>query len=126
MLAPMLGPAVAVLTLVVLLGLTLALLHMRPGRGAPALLGAAHGVLGATGIVLLLLAAQRSAKAAAQGAGTFGFDATWLLVFALLLGLTVLYFVRRGRAGQAALMIVLHGTIAVMGYVILVAYWSLA
>lgn len=120
----MLAAAVAVFSLVVLLGLTLALLHLQRRGGAPAALGALHGVLGASGIVLLLLAAKSSAKAAAQGAGSFGFDATWLLSAALVLGLWILFLLRRGRRQQAGLLIALHGTLAVLGYVILAAYWS--
>ena len=123
----MLAAAVAVFSLVVLLGLTLALLHLQRRGGAPAALGALHGVLGSAGITLLLLtAAKPSAKAAAQGVGTFGFDATWLLSAALVLGLWILFLLRRGRRQQAGLLIALHGTIAVLGYVILAAYWSLA
>ena len=124
MLGPMLGAAVAVFTVVVLLGLTLALLHMQRKDGPPAAVGALHGVLGAGGVTLLLLAAKPSARAAAQGAGTFGFDATWLLVAALLLGLWILLLLRRGRRSHAGLLIALHGTVAVLGYVILAAYWS--
>ncbi len=121
----MLAAAVAVFSVVVLLGLSLALLHLQRPRGAPAALGALHGVLGASGVTLLLAAARPSAKAAAQGAGTFGFDATWLLSAALVLGLGVLFLLRRGRRPQAGLVIALHGTIAVLGYVILAAYWSI-
>ena len=120
----MLAAAVAVFTLVLVLGLTLALLHLQPAGRAPAALGALHGALGASGVALLLLAAKPSAKVAAQGVGTFGFDATWLLSAALVVGLWILFLLRRGRRRQAGLLIALHGTIAVLGYVILAAYWS--
>jgi hypothetical protein len=122
---PMLILSLATLSLAAVLGLALALLHMRPAGLPQRWPGAVHGTLGALGFLALLSGARASAHGAAEGVGSFGDIAAVLLALALAAGLTVLVLLRRGRRGAAGVMIALHATVAILGYVILATYVSL-
>ena len=111
-----------------LLGTLLALLHLRSAEAAtarpPWLLGFAHGVIGAAGFAALAWALAAPPHGAARGIGAFGWDAIALLGAALLLGLAI-PLLARARRRSTDLAMVLHGSVAIIGYVILMAYVSL-
>jgi hypothetical protein len=107
--------AFVVLSLAVLLGMLLAVLHVRPGGGrARARIGLLHGGGGAAGVALLLLALRGAVL------GALAWDAVALLVAGLLGGATCYVLVRRGRPPD--LLLVLHGALAFIGYVLLAGY----
>ena len=119
------------LGLTALLGAALAILHTGlPGVPRPSwALGGLHGVLGAAGLAVLVVALWRQPGAAAaarakMGTGGFGAAAAWVLGLALLAGLGPI-LARIRRAPISGLVIGLHATLAIMGVVILAAYVSL-
>lgn len=119
----MLLAATIVATLAVLFGLTLALLFAH-GTVYPRPVGWVHGALGVSGLVLLLLALRGPPRGVAMGAGNFGLIAAWLLAVALVFGLLMFRrSLRRGTVPGAAVGI--HATLAIAGFVMLVAYASL-
>jgi hypothetical protein len=110
-------------TVAVLLGLVLALLFAH-GTAYPRLVGWLHGALGVAALVLLLLALRGPPRGMAMGAGSFGVIAAWLLGVALVFGLLMLNrSLRRGTIPGAA--VAVHATLAIAGFVVLVAYASL-
>jgi hypothetical protein len=106
-----------------LLGTALAALHLRTTSARPPrwLLGGLHGVLGAVGLGLLLLALRGPPRGEAMGVGAFGSIAAVLLAIGLLAGLGILA-ARLRYSRVPGLMIGIHATIAVSGVVILAAY----
>ncbi len=82
----------SVLVAAALLGSCLAALHLPTGKamlpGWP--LGLLHGLLGAAGLVMLLLALRGPPRGEAMGVGPFGRIAAVLLAMALLAGLAIL------------------------------------
>ena len=97
--------------------------HLRATDAAsrpPALAGIAHGVIGAAGLVLLLLALRGPPRGVAAGAASFGPMAGWLFGAALLSG--VVFYVRRRKG--AAVVLAIHAGVAVTGYALLLA-WDL-
>jgi len=116
-------PSLLVISATAALGLALALLHgLRRTRGLR-LAGPLHGLLGASGLALLLAALRGPARGVAYGASGFGTMAAVLLVCALLAGLLVLR--ARMRARDPMLAIGLHATLAIFGLVLLAAYASM-
>nr|WP_294509329.1 hypothetical protein [uncultured Rhodopila sp.] len=113
--------AVALLTIAVTIGAGLALWHLRADGGPPAMVGLLHGVIGATGLGVLLLVLRGPAHGVAAGVGSFGTTAAWLFGAALVTGIAVL--MRRRRAD--AVMIAIHSGLAITGYVLLLAWNSL-
>ncbi len=108
-----------------LFGFWLAALHLRESGKAPPLpVRAAHGVLGAAGLLALLLTFGQPAQGADQGVGTFRLDAAVLLGAALAMGLGILITFRIAPKSAGAV-IALHATIAMFGLAILAAYVSL-
>jgi hypothetical protein len=103
-------------------GSTLALWHLRAADRTsppPLVAGIAHGVVGAVGLAVLLLALQGPARGISAGVGSFGTMAAALLAGALLSGVVML-FLRRKRVLMA-----IHAGIAITGYVLLLAWDSL-
>ncbi len=104
------------LSAAVLFGMVLAALHMRPRRGAAlARLGPLHGLLGAAGVVIMAVALRHAVL------GALAWDAVALLTAALLAGATY-YLLRLLRGPPPNLILVLHGMLAIIGYVLLAAY----
>ena len=114
--------AFGLLSLAVLLGMVLATWHLRATEGGglpPFALGLAHGGIGAIGLAAmawLLLAGTRPI-------GAFGWDGLALLGGALLAGIAIPVLARKRSGGVGAAM-ALHGSVAIIGYVILMAYVS--
>lgn len=108
-----------VLTLAVAAGSVLALWHLRGTSRPPIALGIAHAVVGAAGLGMLLLALRGPARGVAAGAGSFGTVAAVLFGGALLTGVALLLWHRKGAV------MAIHAGIAIAGYVMLMAWVSL-
>jgi hypothetical protein len=107
------------LTIAVVAGCILAMLHLADGtRRLPLVAGLAHGLIGIGGFVALLLALRGPPRGAAEGAGAFGALAAGLFLIAILAGLVILF--RRRMAGVA---LAVHAGVAISGFALFVA-WS--
>ena len=118
----MVSAAVWILTLAVIAGTVLALLHLRVTDGAgrpPLVAGIAHGIVGAAGLAALLLALQGPPRGADTGVGSFGTMAAVLFAGALLTGVAILLLRRK------AIVMAIHAGIAITGYVLLLAWNAL-
>jgi hypothetical protein len=116
----MLTAAFIALAIAVLLGSGLALLH---GRAAapPWPLGALHGLIAIGGLGCLVLALRGPPRGLDQGTGSFGTIAAVLVALAALAGLALLAARLRKRRLPATL-IGVHATLAISGFVVLLAY----
>jgi hypothetical protein len=100
----------------------LALWHLRATEGMsrpPLAVGIVHGVVGAAGLVILLPALQGPPRGADTGVGSFGTMSAVLFACAALSGVVLAFLHRR------AIVMVIHAGIAVTGYVLLLAWYSL-
>ena len=117
----MLIAAFIVLALAVLLGTVLAVLHLRGGAAAPWPIGALHGLLGVSGLIVLILALRGPPRGLDQGVASFGAIGAALIALAALAGGGILVtHLRKGR--RAGGLIGVHATLAVSGFVVLAAY----
>lgn len=109
------------LSVAVVAGTILALWHLKAtDDGAfrpPLAAGIAHGVVGAVGLGLLLLALLGPPRGVEAGAGSFGTVAAVLFAGALVTGVVVLMIRRK------AIVIAIHAGIAITAYVLVLA-WS--
>jgi hypothetical protein len=113
--------AVWVLTIAIAAGSGLALWHLRAADNAlrrPLAMGIAHGLTGAVGLGLLLLALRGPPRGVDAGVGSFGTMSAVLFAAAVATGITLL----RYRSG---LVMAIHAGIAITGYVLLLAWSSL-
>jgi len=119
----MLVAAFIILAVVVLLGCVLTDLHSRTGDRAawhwP--LATLHGLLALLGLGCLLLALVRSPRLLDQGNASFGIGAAALIALAALVGLSFLA-TQALKGGHAGILIGIHATLAVSGFVVLAAY----
>jgi len=116
-----------VLSAAVLAGVVLALLHLRATSAAqrpPWTAGAVHGVGGVIGLALLLIALRGPPRGVLSGTGSFGLQAAGFLGAAMVAGIGIIVLARRGSQ-SISLMMVVHGLLAMTGYVLLLAYVSL-
>ena len=92
------------------------------GRTAPPwLLAALHGLLGIGGFGCLVLALRGPARRLDQAPASFGIIAAALIALAALLGVS--FMARRRLKGRPpGILIGIHATLAVSGFVILAAY----
>jgi hypothetical protein len=122
----MLEAALFVLVFALALGATAAVLSLRargaPGPGAVAL---AHAGLALGGYALLLAALRGPARGAQSGTSSFGAIAAALLTIAVLLGLALLRQRLKRRRLPGAL-VGIHASVAIAGFVVLMAYAMLA
>ncbi len=119
---PLLTIAFGIFSVAVLLGTVLAIMHLRAAEGGtlpPWSLGLAHGVVGALGFAVLAWALASETRVV----GAFGWDALALLGGALPAGIAIPLLARSVRAGVGVAM-ALHASVAIIGYVILMAYVS--
>lgn len=110
------------MTLAVAAGTLLALWHLRATDAAsrpPLVAGIAHGVVGAIGLAILLLALRGPARGVNAGVGSFGTMSAVLFAGGLLTGIVVLLLRRK------TVMMAIHAGIAITGYVLLLAWNSL-
>lgn len=95
------------------------------GRPRQPLLSIAHGLAGAAGLVLLLLASRGPRQGDAMGVGSFGIIAAALFLSALVLGPCVPML--RQRAPSAAGMArVIHACLAITAFVLFLAWASVS
>jgi hypothetical protein len=117
----MLTAAFITLAVAVLLGSGLALLHGRDAAAPPWPLGALHGLIAIGGLGCLVLALRGPPRGLDQGTGSFGTIACVLIALAALAGLALLAARLRKRRMSATL-IGVHATLAISGFVVLLAY----
>ena len=119
----MLIAAFGILTVAVLLGSVLAVLHLQTeGRASPPWsLAALHGLFAIGGLGCLALALRGPARGLDQGSASFGTIATTLITLAALVGIAFLA-TRVFKRRVTGIMIGIHVTLAVSGFVILAAY----
>lgn len=117
----MLNAAFWILGVTVAAGLAIGCFYLqeRPIRGLARLLSVGHGLLGVAGSTLLFV----PIAAGASDRSGMGQAATGLLV-ATLMGAGVLVFAQVRRRRPPGLVVALHATLGVAGYVILAAYVS--
>ena len=118
----MLVAAFTILSVVIVMGSVLAVLHWQEGRvAAPWPLAPLHGLLAIGGLACLVLALLWSPRGLDQGNASFGVGAAALLALVALLGLCFVAtkFIKGGHAG---ILIGIHATLAVSGFVVLAAY----
>ena len=120
----MLSTAFYLVSLAVVLGVVLALLHMRGGMRPHWVAGVTHGGLGAGGLLALVLSLRGPPRGALTGVGPFGTIAAVLGAMAIAAGLGVEAALRRNRA-LGGVAIAVHATLAITAYVILAAYVAL-
>jgi hypothetical protein len=80
-----------------------------------------HGMLGAVGLAALLVALNRGLPASATGTAGFGPAAALLLGLALAVGLVIAFAAAR-RQRPAGLLVAIHASLAIAGFVVL---WTL-
>lgn len=108
----MLSIAIVLFAVAAVGGLIMAIMHFRGRTPPPLALALLHGVLAASGLVLLLMVVLRAAMAGVAGI------ALGLFVLAALGGFALLSFHLRGRALPNAL-VAGHGLLAVAGFLTL-------
>jgi hypothetical protein len=114
--------AFVILAVAVLLGSVLAVLHLQTeGSTPPWSLAALHGLLAIGGLICLALALRGPPRGLDQGVASFGIIATLLITLAALIGVALLAK-RIFKTRIAGIMIGIHATLAVSGFVILAAY----
>jgi len=119
----MLTAALVILGIAVLLGSALAVVHLRTdGAVAPTWkLAALHGVVAVVGLGCLALGLRGPPRGLEQGTASFGMIAVALIAAAATLG-AGLVATRLRQRRLPGLMIGVHATLAVSGFVILMAY----
>ena len=88
-------------------------------RRLPIGAGIAHGTLGVVGLGLLLFALQGPARGIDTGVASFGTTSDALFAGAALTGVIML------RLRRKAIVMAVHAGIAITGYVLLLAWYSL-
>jgi hypothetical protein len=107
----------------VALGVVLALRYLRGGR-LPIAVGIGHGLIGALGLGLLVIAIQGPRRGDAMGVGSFGLVAAVLFAIALVLGLVILS--SRGRLPRlAGVVLATHASLAMTAFVLFMAWVSM-
>ena len=118
----MLYAAFTALGIAVLLGSVLAVLHLRQGAAPPPWpLWALHGLIALAGLGLLGLALRGPPRGLDQGTGPFGTIAAALIALAALVGLAQLA-ARLRKKRLSGVLIGIHATLAIGGFVILLVY----
>jgi len=108
----------------VALGLTLALLYVRGTSPRSAVVGIVHGLTGAVGLGLLILALQGPRRGDAMGVGSFGIFAAVLFGLALASGPLMPLLARRAPHVAGA-MVAIHASLAITAFVLFLAWASM-
>ena len=106
------------------MGVILAMLHLRGTGGRKPRLAILHGLVGAIGFSLLLIALQGPRRGDAMGVGSFGVVASVLFGAALALG-PFISFLRRRSPLTAGVTIATHASVAIAGFVLYLAWVSI-
>jgi hypothetical protein len=120
----MLLASFVVLAIAVVAGSVLMILHLRAAEGVPRPpwpLPAFHAVLALAGLACLFIGLEGPPRGAASGTQSFGAIAAGFLVLAALVGARILYARVRAKR-RAEILIGVHATLAVFGFVLLIAY----
>ena len=97
-------------------------LHLRESAASPPWpLGALHGLIALAGLGLLALALRGPPRGLDQGTGSFGTIAAALIALAALVGLMQLA-ARLRKKRLPGVLIGVHATLAISGFVVLLAY----
>ncbi|HUC61640.1 MAG TPA: hypothetical protein VMF53_06765 [Alphaproteobacteria bacterium] len=119
----MLIAAFIVLGVALLLGAVLALSYLREGSGAAPsrALAALHGAMALGGLGCLVLAIQGATRGTATGSADFGAIAAVMIALAAAIGGTMLaiHLLRRRVWG---VLVAIHASLAIGGFVILAVY----
>ncbi len=114
-----------IVTFAVAMGAGLAFLFLNPVWRRPVWVAAIHGLIGTGGLVLLVLALKTpDPRADAQGVGGFANFAAFAIGAAWLLGLGLAFWRFKAQRSRG-LLIAVHASLAVFGYVLFMAYRSL-
>jgi hypothetical protein len=90
----------------------------------PIAVGIGHGLIGALGLGLLVIAIQGPRRGDAMGVGSFGLVAAVLFAIALVLGLVILS--SRGRLPRlAGVVLATHASLAMTAFVLFMAWVSM-
>ena len=117
--------AFALLCGAALFGAALAICYLaQTCRAQPAVVPAAHGLAGAAGLAVLLLALHRGLPHTSLGTGGFGPIAAVLLALALAVGLATAPAAWRRRRPSGAL-VAAHAGLAIVGLVMLLTLVAL-
>jgi len=118
----MLSLALALLSLAVLIGVAIGIRFLGGRRMPSRAIGAVHGLLGVSGLCVLIFALMSSAGAGDRyGTASFGPAAAVLAALAVLVGVGIALLGRKAPRGSG-LLIVVHASVAVTAYVLLLAY----
>jgi len=118
----MLSLALALLSLAVLIGVAIGIRFLGGRRLLSRAIGAVHGLLGASGLGALIFALVSGAGAGDRyGTASFGPAAAILAALAVLVGAGIALLGRKA-APSIGLLIVVHASLAVTAYVLLLAY----
>ena len=118
----MLVAAFVILAFAVLLGSVLAISHLQREDHAPSWSPAAlHGLVAISGLSCLALALRGPPRGLDQGTASFGLIAIALIALAALVGVGLLA-ARVFKRRIAGIMIGVHASLAVIGFVVLAAY----
>jgi hypothetical protein len=115
--------AFIIVVIAALLGSALGVMHLQSeGRADPPWpLAALHGIFGIGGFACLVFALRGPARGHDQAIGSFGMIATALIALTALLGVSFIA-ARLLKRRPAGILIGIHATLAVSGFVILAAY----
>ncbi len=102
--------------------MTLALLYLR-GRPVP-IVALVHGLIGASGLGLLVLTLQGPRRGDAMGVGSFGAAAAVLFATALVFGVAI-PLLHRWAPRLAGVVIACHAGLAVTAFVLFLAWSSM-
>jgi hypothetical protein len=117
----MLVAAFVILAVAVSLGSVLAVPHLQTEGHAPSWPAALHGLVAISGLGCLALALRGPPRGLDQGTASFGLIAISLIALAALVGVGLLA-ARVFKRRIAGIMIGVHATLAVSGFVVLTAY----
>jgi hypothetical protein len=108
----------------VALGVAVALPYLRPEAPRRLLFGIIHGMTGALGLGLLIIALQGPRRGDAMGAGSFGIVAALLFGSAVMIG-PVIRVLGKRKPSVTGLVVVTHASLAITGFVLFLAWASL-
>ena len=104
--------------------MTLALLYIRGASTRRPVVGVIHGVTGAVGFGLLVIALQGPRRGDALGVGSFGMFAAVLLAMTLAIGPCIPLLAKRSPR-VAGVVVATHASLAITAFVLFLAWASM-
>lgn len=117
--------ALWILSAALLIGVFMGVRFVGGGPLSAPAIGAVHGLLGVSGLVVLVVALTHGITGGEYGVAPFGPTAAILGGLAVIAGLGIA-FLRRRRTGALGLVVAVHACLAVTAYVLLLTYVALA